>query len=70
MEWNHLWKVCYAVFEASYFFRTLYPFALRRMLHDAKYRILGRTYVNGLMDGEIFDLYDFEKHGYKTFTIA
>ena len=38
------------------FFRALYPFALRRILHDAKYRILSRAYVNGLMDGEIFDL--------------
>ena len=51
----------------SAFFRCL---ALRRIPHDAKYRILGRAYVDGLMDGEVFDLRDFEKHGYETVTIC
>jgi hypothetical protein len=50
----------------SAFFRCPVPFALRRIPHDAKYRILGRAYVDGLMDGEVFDLRDFEKHGYET----
>jgi len=40
------------------------------LVPDAKCRILGRAYVNALMDGEVFDLHDFEKHGYETFTIA
>jgi hypothetical protein len=47
-------------------FGALYPFALRRISH----RILGRAYVGGLVDGEVFDLHDFEKRGYETFTIA
>jgi hypothetical protein len=48
----------------SAFFGALYPFALRRISHDAKYPILGRAYVGGLVGGEVFDLHDFEKRGY------
>jgi hypothetical protein len=53
-----------------FFFGALYPLALRRTLQDAKYRILGRAYVDQLMNGEVFDLHGFEKNGYETFTIA
>lgn len=53
-----------------HFFGAFYPFALQRILHDAKCRILGRAYVDGLMDGEVFDLHDFEKRGYETFTVC
>jgi Heterokaryon incompatibility protein (HET) len=52
------------------FFSGYCPWILRRELGASTYRILGDSYVEGLMKGEIYDLFDIEKDGYETFRVV
>ena len=46
------------------------PYTLRNASKATRYHILGGCYIEGLMDGEVFELRDFEKAGYETFMLV
>jgi hypothetical protein len=52
------------------FFSGYCPWILRREAGASTYRILGDAYTEGLMKGEIYDLFDIKKDGYEKFRVV